>query len=397
VVPLVLGGVAAAAVLALVAVLVVRGLGDGDDETAATGALSGQPVLEDPVTGDWDADGRGDLRLTAWFFGDGIERLPQQLWTATEDASALEGPSEDLGVIGSAYAGDVDGDGRLDLVEIEESEDERSQRVTIHPGTDGGTADPVRQSLRWNTDTTSEATPGLGDFDGDGRDDLLLPGHRGDNYMVLAVALSNGKGFEAPKEFGWRAGNRDNTSDRLGIGDFDGDGRDDVFSMADNKNKGMRFRVLLSDGEKFTGTRVQRIEDGTLSSYFASVVAADVDGDGADELVSVQYMRMDGDEAGHGIKVSDWANGAFGTPKVWQEPTRALEDVEGPNVTVADVDGDGLEDLLQVTGEDAGAGTYEIVWHRSTGSAFEEPVVLATGDCLREECTEALQPVSRIG
>ncbi|MGN0063723.1 MAG: protein kinase [Nocardioides sp.] len=395
---LVLGGAAAALVLVAGGTWLALTLGDDKAEADkdTVGALSGLEPVKDPVRGDWNNDGHGDVRLTGFFFGDGIELLPQQSFTANSDATAFEGPVEDLGLIGDAYAGDVDGDGRLDLVELKESEDEKTQHVTIYPGGEDALGDPVKQTLRWNTDTTTEATPGMGDFDGDGRDDLLLPGHRGDNYMVLAVALSNGKGFDAPQEFGYRAGNRDNTSDRLGIGDFNGDGKADVFSMADNRNKGMRFRVLLSDGEKFTGTRVQRIEDGTLSTYFSSVVAADVDGDGATELVSVQYMKMDGDEAGHGIKVTEWTNGAFGTPQVWQEPTRAIEGVEGPNVTVVDVDGDGLEDLVQVTGEDKEAGTYELLWHRSTGTAFEDPVVLATPPCLQEGCTEALMPVSRI-
>lgn len=127
-------------------------------------------------------------------------------------------------------------------MEVTESEDERRLQVRTWFGTDEGPGEPQTQRLPVNTEIYSDASYGLGDFNGDGKDDLLVPTQRQDNYLVLAVALSNGAGFDKPVEFSWRGGERDNTSDQLGIGDLNGDGKDDVYSLRNPDQGGLRIR-----------------------------------------------------------------------------------------------------------------------------------------------------------
>ncbi len=351
---------------------------------------SGPGVIEDPVTGDWDNDGMGDVRLTrVWADGPELKSLPQQLWHANADATALEGPVEDMGQRGrNVWSGDVDGDGRLDLVEVEESEDERSARVRTWLGTDDGPGEPRTQRIAVNTEIFNETGYGLGDFDGDGRADLLVPVQRQETYVVLAVALSKGETFDAPVEFSWRATGRDNTGDKFTIGDFDGDGIDDVVAVRDRKTTGVRLKPFLSTGDAFSKQTFTDIEFGSYNLWLSSYTAADVDGDGADELVAMTHLPMTGKKFGVGLTVLKWSQGSFVSPRTWAEPVEALDNYVKSSIVASDVDGDGLDDIISLDGPDEEAGGYDLVWHRSTGDGFEEPVVLASPECLREECSE---------
>ncbi len=367
--------------------------GDDDPETKKPTAPPAQvtPGGEGQVTGDWNGDGRGDVRIGRRYFDDGFFPLPQQLWTTTAEGT-MEGPAEDMGRVDTTYSGDVDGDGRLDLVEVVESEDEKTITVRTHPGTDDGPGEPRQVELSASSDINSEASYALGDFDGDGMDDLLVPVHRQEGYLTLQVARSTGDSFATPDDFGWRSG-KDNTGDQLVVGDFDGDGNDDVVATVANKNTmGLRFRTFLSDGTKFVRPDVTpRIEDGRYSNELSDFVAADVDGDGADELVAMIHMNLADEDAGygHGLVVMELSNGSFVTPQEWSVPTTAIDGYTKPAIGASDVDGDGRDDIVQITDLDTEDEKFDLVTFRSTGTEFEDAVTVASPPCLRTDCTEA--------
>jgi hypothetical protein len=387
-------GVAAVAVVAVVGGIVgVRALGGDDDTTDGSGAGTGTAPIEgaiaDPVAGDWDGDGLGDLRVARWIWRDGIEALPALM--VPSDGSAFGEPVEDAGRVEQPRSGDVDGDGRPDLVQVIESADDTEVQVTTWRGTGDGVEELADQTFTWRTDY---GFYGVGDFDGDGLDDLVLTRNRGEKLMIVSVALSNGAGFDEPVEFASRGG-RANDDDLFAVGDFDGDGRDDLAARVVNGGDaiGVRFKVLLSTGDRFRKTTDVRIEDGRYG--VADYTAADIDGDGADELVHLITDRWGEDEYGATLAVQRFVNGSFGTPEEVVAPTSGGPDFPFLEVGASDVDGDGDEDVVRLMGYDEESGTAQVEVYLSEDGTLAEPVAWGEVPCTTTTCdAEAASLVS---
>lgn len=328
------GAVVAAAALALVAVvggtLGVRALGgdDAEDADGAAGAGSDATAaaIDDPVAGDWDGDGLGDVRVARSVFRDGFESLPVVLLAS--DGSALGEAVEDAGTMQRPKSGDVDGDGRPDLVEVVESDDDSEVTTTVWRSTAEGEVEELSsQTFRWRTD------------------------------------------------FGF-----------YGVGDFDGDGRDDLAARVVNGGEavGVRFKVLLSTGERFRKTPTTRLEDARYG--VADYTAADVDGDGADELVHLITDRWGEDEYGATLAVQRFVNGSFGTPQELVAPTSGGPDFPYLDVAASDVDGDGDEDVVRLHSYDDAAGTAEVEVYLSDGDTVQDPVTWGEVPCTTEGC-----------
>ena len=376
-----------AALAALAVVAVVGGLGfraladdDTDDPTGDNSTGDSSQPITDPVAGDWDGDGLGDVRIGRTVWNDGLEALPGLL--APSDSSAFGEAVEDAGRIERPLSGDVDGDGRPDLVQVVEGDDDTEVSVTTWRNTGDGFESLSEQTFGWRTDY---GFYGTGDFDGDGRSDVVLTRNRGEQFMVVAVALSTGEGFSDPVEFASRGG-RVNEDDLFAVGDFDGDGLDDLAARVVNGGKtvGVRFRVLLSDGSRFRKTPNARIEDARYG--VADYTAADIDGDGADELVHLITDRWGEDEYGATLAVQRFLGGSFGTPEELVAPTSGGPDYPHLELGSADVDGDGDEDLVRLHGYDADAGTAQLEVYLAQDGTVAEPAGWGEVPCTTDGC-----------
>jgi hypothetical protein len=115
----------------------------------------------------------------------------------------------------------------------------------------------------------------VGDFNGDGRDDVLLILQR---QLRWSLALSDGTRFVVhPKAFiGYGAGHREL------VGEFTGDGKDDV-TLVYFDGTDWSWILMASEGKAFKNYP-QKLDLGTGHD----ICARDLDGDGVDEIV-IEY------------------------------------------------------------------------------------------------------------
>lgn len=181
---------------------------------------------------------------------------------------------------GSLLTGDVDGDGRTDVIFVEEG------RVSVFrsTGSDLGSA-PIAVQTGTIRPNNAQSRVFTGDFNGDGRTDLLVvPLQFGP--VPLATWLSRGDGtFAILPAFtlGPVYGTFPSANQRFLIADVNGDGRTDVVHILANE-----FYTWLARGDG----RFSLVYKGGLTAQqnnFDAMTTGDVDGDGRMDIV---YMPL---------------------------------------------------------------------------------------------------------
>ena len=215
--------------------------------------------------GDFNGDGKTDIMGYA---GSG-------LWNV-----ALSNGTSFAGGGGGSWAGhgggqsnnilgDFNGDGRTDIAGYTGSQG------LWHVVLSDGSSFSAPGGGKWNGPSTGTSNTFLGDFNGDGRTDLMaytgVPG-------VWHVTLSTGTNFNAPGSGQWN-GHRGTASDNF-IGDFNGDGRSDSLGYTGVPGK---WHVALSSGTSFTapGSGLWNGHSGTRSNNFLG----DFNGDGKTDIM----------------------------------------------------------------------------------------------------------------
>ena len=332
--------------------------GAGEDEMKATFTPTSSTFQgTNPVIGDFNGDGIPDLV--------GLDGVHPGLGDGTFGT-----PVAGLGLparydyqagLRTMYAGDFNGDGKLDLLvndfydSTQPDENDVSDTLLLLLGNGDGT-------FQKTTYVVAEPAGGLGDvvtgdFNGDGRLDIAFAEGSSNVYILL----SHGDGtFQAPEVF--QVGNADDWVVDLVAGDFHGDGRLDLAYSLSNGGIG----VLLGNGN---GTFRPPVVTKT-STGIGSLVAGDFNGDGKVDLAA--YSSNSGDL----LIFFSRGDGSFLGPAV--DPLKFPPTL----VQVGDFNGDGKVNLLawdfQFTNIDDGAGTEFVSFLAGNGDGtFQSPRITA--------------------
>ncbi|MGI5860736.1 MAG: thrombospondin type 3 repeat-containing protein [Myxococcales bacterium] len=245
-----------------------------------------------PAIADLDKDGRGEI-----IFGNAVFSYDGRLrWQGREGIG-------DNGVGPLSLAADLDGDGFLDVV--------TGRTAYRHDGT-----------ILWNDTTRRDGFPAIGDFDGDGRPDVVIvadgavPGSSTRRAQVMVRRGSTGALIWGPVDLpgGGRGGPPT-------VADFDNDGQPEIGVAGWNK-----YVVFETNGAiKWQQSTMDHSSNTTGSSVF------DFEGDGYAEVVYNDETTL---------RIYDGETGAV----LWEQPNSTATAYEYP--VIADVDNDGNAEIV---------------------------------------------------
>jgi subtilisin family serine protease len=242
----------------------------------------------------------------------------------------------------SSMTGDANGDGRDDIIEFTRGST-GDVFVSLSTGSSFGTRTKWHDVFAFGTEV-----PLVGDFNGDGRDDIaaFTRGSTADVY----VALSNGSSFVGTA-VRWHASFAFGSEIPL-VGDFNGDGRDDIAAFT--RGSTADVYVALSNGSSFVGTAVRW--HSSFASGWRIPMAGDFNGDGRDDII--EFTR--GAAADAFVSLS--TGSSFGTRVKWHDLFAFGSELPA----VGDFNRDGREDIATFTRGPA-ADVYVAT---SNGSSF---------------------------
>lgn len=284
------------------------------------------------------------MLFLVWWMADGAQA--QELRDALESQAYAGGANFYSRLEQAPLVADFDGDGLTDLLRPLPL----SSGVLWSTGTGSFDMELVSYTIGSFGTDRDVWNPLAGDFTGDGTDDLLYVGtdqlwlHESGDFSPTFTW------YNQSHPNGWRF----TTTDLAVVGDFNGDGVDDV------------LRPRTSDAFLLIG-RAWGTFEGVSSAYspFATIdfrtgavraAAGDIDGDGSDELVAF----------GQGyISIVDYEDPVFRPKPTYVVPNGWLFQAdENTPLLIGDMDGDGTEDIARFN-EDT------IYTFLSTGSSFD--------------------------
>ncbi|WP_148612046.1 FG-GAP repeat domain-containing protein [Nocardioides rubriscoriae] len=303
----------------------------GPTEPETTAPVPVTPDTSGAVRGDIDGDGFGDLTLLSF---DGLFVLSSD---GTSSFGKPEVRRNRSGLTG--MSGDVDGDGRLDLVRIQGSPPRMAATVSVA----GSAVSPVATPDTPDVISSLDVQMALGDVDGDGDLDLAALTPLTKTKVQVDVALGDGTGRFAATTT-WFAGDLFASEGRIALADVDGDGDADLFHNTTDRDSATPMGELLtSDGASFAvAGSAFTFDNGGYATN--SVKVGDVDGDGADELVSFASY-------GPAINVLSYDGSTFEQPS-WYDNSDTVDPVSITDWTISDVNGDGFDDIVTLGSDD---------------------------------------------
>ncbi len=303
------------------------------------------------LAADLDGDGDSDVLSAS-------SRDHTIAWYENEQSQGAFGPrrviSANVRDANSVHAGDLDGDGDLDVLSTSLSRNE----IAWHENTNGQGTFAAPRII--TTDVDGPTSLHIADLDADGDLDLLSASQN-DNKIAW-YENTNGQAMMGPQ--------RVITTKAAGgisvyAADLDGDGDLDVLSASPRDDKVAWYENIDGNGE-FGDQQVIT----TDAAGAASVKTGDLDGDGDLDVLSASFD----DDTVAWYENRDGGN--FGRPRVITTHAGGVADV-----FTVDMDGDGDLDVVSASYRDD-----EIAWHENvdgSGEFAERQIISAQADGAR--------------
>jgi hypothetical protein len=325
-------------------------LNGGDATGSSTGIFSGS---QNVVVGNSpysvilaDVDGDGDLDLLAANQNSNTVSIRLNGGNAAGTNTGVFSNGQNVAVGDQpnlVVAGDIDGDGDLDL--LTSNYYDNTVSVRLNGGNNQGTNTGVFAAPAVSPEVAVGYGPTsllLGDIDGDGDLDLAVPNQS--NTVSIRLNGGNATGTNTGIFSGSQEVAVGNNPLGAALGDVDGDGDLDVVTANASASS---VSVRLNGGDA-TGTNTGTFSSGTTIAVGyspASVALGDIDGDGDLDLLTTNQssntvsVRLNGGDA------TSSASGVFAAPAPVNLPEVAVGS-RPSQVVLADVDADGDLDVL---------------------------------------------------
>jgi hypothetical protein len=320
--------------------------------------LTGLEFWGSPAWGDYDNDGRLDLLLAGSEVNQTgpvpVNPVWRNMGSGFADVSAQAGLS---GLVdGRAAWGDFDNDGWLDIV--------------LAGRTNYWKMDMVTQLWRNNRNRTLSKVNGVspgtvrassvawGDYNNDGRLDLLLTGDEANGHRVSQVWRNNGDGSFNDINAGMPG-----VVGAAAWGDYDNDGRLDILVAGIYWDSSLIAQVWRNNGD---GT-FSNINAGLPGIQTSSVAWGDYDNDGRLDILWTGSLTMVGGGPPPIPVTQIWRNTGTGFTNI----NASLPGVYGGTAAWGDYDNDGRLDIL-LTGTDGSVYNPAQVWRNNGDGTFSD-------------------------
>ena len=375
---------------------------------------------------DFNGDGYDDLAVGSpgesgargivnVIYSDGAGLTPQGNQNWEQGANGIDGNAERSDQFGIALSGgDFNADGYCDLAAGANGEDGARGIVhAIYGSAEGLTPDGNQAWRQGHDGLRGDAESGdffattldTGDFNGDGFDDLAVgaPGENNNSGMV-SIIFGSSRGLVNNGNQRWRQGDDglrgDNESgdlfgSALAVGDYNGDGFDDLIigTPGENRGRGTVNMILGSSGGLISAgnRRFEQDSDGLPDDResgdgFGGVIeAGDFNGDGFDDLAAASLGEDGGDGNVIVIPGSRQALTGAGSRR-WRQDEDGLPDRRengdrfGSELVSGDFNGDRYDDLaIGARGEDGNIGLLHVLQGSARGLTGQGNQVFAQG------------------
>ncbi len=286
--------------------------------------------------GDLDGDGKADL-VVANYLSNTVSVYRNTSTSGSVGSGSFATKVDFTTGLYSRFVaiGDLDGDGKADLLVANSN----SNSVSVLRNTSAsGSIDAGSFASKVDFATgTYPYSVAIGDLDGDGKADLAVANLNSNSVSVFRNTSSSGSievgSFASKVDF--TTGSSPNS---VAIGDLDGDGKADLAVANGGSNTVSVFRNTSSSGSIEAGSFATKV-DFTTGSYPRYVAIGDLDGDGEADLVVTNYSSNSVSVFRNTSTSGSIVNGSFATKVDFTTGTHPS------SVAIGDLDGDGKADL----------------------------------------------------